>query len=172
MADPFIRQFPEYRQIPLTRGYVAIVDAENYEWLAQWKWHAEMRKDTVYAVRNRPRINGKKIGLIYMHRQIMSAPSGMLTDHKNSDGLMNCYENLRVCTISQNQHNQRIRNGTSSKYKGVCLKRGRWQAVIKAFGEKIYLGEYTTEEGAARAYDEAALKYHGEFARTNGFVVP
>src|SRR6267142_5414725 len=95
MADLDIALFPEYRQIPLTYGYVAIVDAANYEWLMQWKWYAQVRAHTVYAVRSSRR---GPIRLFSMHRFILSTPMGLLTDHRDGNGLMNTYDNLRVCT--------------------------------------------------------------------------
>jgi hypothetical protein len=114
VADLDLSQFPEYRQIKLTQGYAAIVDAENYEWLNQFKWHAIVQQHTVYAASRPPRINGKSEPLIFMHCQIVNTPKGMLTDHRDSNGLMNTWENLRVCTDSQNQGNIRPRLGTTS----------------------------------------------------------
>lgn len=55
----------------------------------------------------------------------------------------------------------------SSQYKGVYKKRSRWAARIAVNGETTWLGTFKTEEEAARAYDAAAKRLHGEFARLN-----
>lgn len=42
----------ESRLIPLTRGYHAIVDADDYGWINQWKWSsAEDKIGLVYVIR-------------------------------------------------------------------------------------------------------------------------
>src|SRR6266550_1150106 len=115
MTPADISQFPEFRQIPLTKGYYAIVDAENYEWLMQWKWHALAGKHTFYAARSTRRINGRKT-MVLMRRAIMSTGKGMQADHKDGSGLMNCWDNLRVCTFTQNNRNVRPQKNTSSRY--------------------------------------------------------
>jgi phosphatidylglycerophosphatase A len=44
---------------------------------------------------------------------------------------------------------------------------GKWRAMITYERKKIHLGIFTDEIAAAMAYDEAAKKYHGEFANLN-----
>ena len=43
----------------------------------------------------------------------------------------------------------------------------RWKSSIKAGGKSIWLGRFDTKEEAARAYDVAAIKHHGEFSKLN-----
>ena len=108
--------------------------------------------------------------LVYLHQEIIEVPKGMLTDHINRDGMDNRRANLRAATHSQNLCNSRRRLGTkSSKYKGVSLKKQtrKWTARIGIDKKEIHLGCFKNEIEAAKAYDEAAKKYHGEFACLN-----
>ena len=149
--------------IPLTQGKFAIVDAEDFDQLSQYKWQAKKDKTTFYAVRS------EKGTTIKMHRQILNAPKGLCCDHKNHNGLDNRRSNLRLCTNAQNQYNQRPRNSGSSRYKGVCRQRGRkrWQAEIGFEGRLIHIGCYDYEIDAAIAYDDMAVELFGEFACLN-----
>lgn len=158
------------RRIPLTRGYVALVDDEDYEWLSKFSWCALVLPRTVYATRRRRNheVSGRKRQYTTMHRQILAAKSGESVDHVNHDGLDNRRANLRICTISQNGANQRKTRG-SSQFKGVCwdISKGNWMARLKTQGKDHYLGRFSDEVEAARAYDRAALETWGEFAHLN-----
>ena len=57
----------------------------------------------------------------------------------------------------------------TSGYKGVVRhhRSGRWNAQIKDGPKSLFLGSFETAADAARAYDEAALRLRGEFARLN-----
>lgn len=104
-----------------------------------------------------------------MHRIIADTPCELICDHVNHDGLDNRKQNLRNCTTLQNSRNQRSRKYTTSKYKGVCFNKNRkkWNVKIQIDGSSKHLGYFTDEIDAARAYDEAAKKYYGEFACLN-----
>jgi len=152
------------RLIPLTRGYSAQVDDEDFDELSRWKW----RYKDGYAVRTTSRRLGMQT--IFMHREILQTPEGMQTDHKNrGDTLNNQRANLRICTIAQNAANRRVQRNNTSGYKGVYQHKGRknWYAYIHVGGRSIHLGSFDSPEDAARAYDEAAGKYFGEFAGLN-----
>lgn len=153
--------------IPLTRGASTIVDAENFDELIKYKWHLSTEG---YAVR---RIStGKKSPRqtnVPMHRQIMSAITGQMIDHKNGDKLDNRKDNLRFCTRGENARNcRKWRKSSTSGYKGVHLtKNSGWAAKIYLDSKRIFLGYYKTQEEAALAYNKAAILYHGEFAKLN-----
>lgn len=155
------------RTIPLTRGYVATVDDEDYEQVSGHKWFAEVRPHAVYA-KCMVRVNGA-ITTVYMHRVVVGAGPGEEVDHVNHDGLDNQRSNLRLCVGSQNQGNQRRRQGASSRYKGVTRdkQKGKWRTQIQLNGARRRLGRFTDEIEAAKAYDEAALFQWGEFACLN-----
>lgn len=156
------------RLIPLTKGYVAIVDEADYEALATYCWQAqEARRPARIGHR---RVYAMRGGGIRMHRQIVGAPRGVPVDHINGDGLDNRRSNLRPSTTWQNVANQRYpRLGTSSRFKGVSwAKRERiWEAYIKVHRRKINLGSFSDEIQAAYAYDRAAKQFFGEFAAPN-----
>jgi hypothetical protein len=157
------------KEIPLTKGYVALIDDGMYEELSQWKWYASSDKSGPKAVRNtRPNKEGKR-AIVLMHRQITCAPPGMDVHHKDHDTLNNQEENLVVCTRGQNAANMRKRIGGSSRFKGVCWReaRGRWQARIMVNYCTNHLGYFDDEVEAARAYNVAALYHFKEFALLN-----
>ncbi len=154
-----------FRRIKLNKGRYATVDVEDYEKLARYDWQLyESKCGNFYAVRSE---NGL---LVKMHRVVMNAPAGFLVDHKSGNGLDNRKANLRIVTAAQNSYNMRKRTKTcSSKYKGVSKvkKNNKWRAYININSKYKHLGYFDNEIDAAGAYDEAAKKYFGEFAKLN-----
>lgn len=110
-------------KILLTQGKYAIVDASDYEWISLYRWYAKKDGHTYYALAS----SGKKIK---MHRVILGAKEGQLTDHLNRNGLDNRRCNLRICTQSQNQANSQRSCGTSH-FKGVYRRGNKWVAQIR-----------------------------------------
>ena len=124
--------------------------------------------------------NGKKEKRknLQMHNLVIDVPPGMFADHVNHNGLDNRKANLRAATHMQNVWNRRkfsgltsggVKRPSRSKYKGVDWANDmkRWRARIRVNGKRIYLGSFEDEIEAAKAYDMAAKKFHGDFATLN-----
>lgn len=142
---------------------VAVIDAEDAARAAGYTWRpAPHRSPGVYYILAK----APKRTTLLLHRFLVCAPPGWGVDHRDHDTLNNRRANLRLCSRSQNAANSRARGG-SSRYKGVYRHRTRWEAGIRLAGEHHYLGTFATEEEAARAYDEAARRFYGEFALLN-----
>jgi hypothetical protein len=159
----------DFRRITLGEGLFTIVDQKDFYQLNNFRWCAKGDGQCIYAVRFVIEAD-KRAKIVTMHREMMDAPPGLLVDHKNGDTLDNRRTNLRLATRSQNMSNRRkMKTKTSSQYIGVCFDKrsGRWIAKINHNNKKIWLGRFDSEIEAAKAYDQAAKKYHGEFARLN-----
>ena len=158
------------KEIRLKHGEIALVDDQDYQLVAGYKWRLHPLGYAATSVRE----NGKNQTLL-MHRVILGSKKGELTDHWDQDRLNNQRYNIRIATQRQNQGNAWWpKEGKTSKYKGVFwyTKLGRWVAALKvtANGKKrsVYLGSFTHETDAAKAYNAAAIKHFGpEFAMTN-----
>jgi hypothetical protein len=155
------------KTIPLTKGKVAQVDDNDYEWLSQSHWFAANVHGYYYAARE---IKGK---VYLMHRVILGLDVGdpTVADHIDHNGLNNTRANLRKATRQQNCAN-RLNQAHTSRYKGVMFwkERGKWRARIRHLGHSTSLGLFATELEAAKAYDAKALELHGEFALTNAVI--
>ncbi len=157
------------KTIPLTQGYVAIVDDHRYDEINAFKWCVLRNRWGMTAQRSEPRDEDGKQVTILMHRQVVGALLGEIVDHANRNTLDNRETNLRRCTSSQNNANALKRTGGSSRFKGVdwCKKARKWRARIGYGGLPHHLGYFDDEEDAARAYNEEALKQFREFALLN-----
>ena len=140
------------KTIPLTKGYKAMVDDEDYEMLvAVGKWHAHRSRNVEYAEHLTPHVNGKQT-TVKMHHLILHTPRGMQIDHIDGNGLNNQKNNLRVVTNRINHMNRKWER--KSQYPGITWERRRkhWVAQAQINGKHIHIGSYPTEELAHQAY--------------------
>lgn len=161
---------PEYRELPLSRGLVSLVDDADYDWLSQWRWHVcycpQMRS---FYARREFKDNGKRHTL-HLHREIcaLKPKDGLVVDHANHDTLDNRRSNLRVVTQRANSWNRQRNRDSVTGFKGVSFqpKRNIYQARINFCGNKMSLGYFRTPEEAAAAYRDASKRLFGEFSFT------
>ena len=153
--------------MPLTRGFEAILDAEDAHLVCGAKWCAQVAPGgrRVYATRV---LSPRSLGYLLMHRVICEVPAGLQVDHINGNGLDNRRANLRLATAAQNQHNRSISINNTSGFKGVYWSKsvGKWAASIRLNRRKFHLGHFSSPEEAHRAYVAASVRLHGEFGRS------
>jgi hypothetical protein len=149
------------KKLELTQDEVALIDDSDYEALSKFKWTLLKRKKLKHAYRT------NKGQTVHLHRFIMGLEKGdkRQVDHINGNGLDNRRENLRVCTIRENQFNRGRNKNNTSGYKGVIWNKQahKWQARIHIPKQK-HLGYFNEAKDAANAYKEAAKLYQGNFA--------
>lgn len=169
------------KEIKLTKGFTAMVDDEDYDWLCKFNWFANVQKHGVRAVKNKTESDAHT----KMHRMILGiTDKKILVDHKDGNTLNNQRSNLRACNAKQNACNAKSARNSTSKYLGVSLQKTVLKRKTKTFGERTYiytawratifqnykqisLGRFKTEQEAALAYNIAAKNIHGEFANLN-----
>ena len=108
-----------------------------------------------------------KSKILRLHRVLMGLPKNLVVDHVNGNLLDNTLDNLRVCTQQENTLNRSADKGSKSEYKGVYPEGLGFKSIIHAKGKRYYLGLFQNEIEAAKAYNEAAKKLHGDFALLN-----
>jgi len=146
----------------LIRGLEVLVDDEDVAFVTQHKWYVAKRNYLF-------RYIGHSSNFKYLHHELLGATRHSHVDHINHNTLDNQRANLRICSISQNAMNRNKRPNTSSRFKGVSFYKRykKWKARVKIDETEIWLGYFNDEINAAKAYNEAAKKYFGEFAQLN-----
>lgn len=147
------------KKIELSQGKYTIVDDEDYDFIKLYKWHFHQG----YA---KGWVNNGKIKL---QNYLLKPTKGFVVDHINNTPLDNRRENLRLVRPIENNRNRRMNGNNTSGFRGVYwyTPYGKWVARINVVKKKIHLGYFTDKTEAAKAYDQAAVKYYGEFAHVN-----
>lgn len=152
------------KQIPLTKGQVALVDDWWFEYLNQWEWYAMWDPTTrsFYAVRNEGKRPFRK--QIKMHRQIKNTSESMLCDHINHNTLDNQENNLRNATRSQSNMNRTTQSNNRLGIKNIRELHNGYQVRVFVGRKNVFSKLYGSIDEAIAARDAAIKKYHGEFA--------
>jgi hypothetical protein len=144
--------------IPLTRGFVALVDDSDLPTLLPFKWHTTSGG---YAATRMPGTRQ----YVYLHRLLLQAGPDDLVDHIDGNTLNNTRANLRIVDDCQNQWNRKAQ-ANASGHKGVAWnpRKRKYYARIQANNHRHFLGYFATAEAAAQAYADAAHELFGEYA--------
>lgn len=147
------------KKIQLTKEKFALVDDEDYVYLNRHNWYASKGYSTYYACRR------SKDKIILMHRTVMNQTGNLYVDHKDSNGLNNQKNNLRICTQSQNNGNSKMRKDNKSGIKGVSWNKlnKNWVACITINYKKKHIGTFSNKLKAKEAYEIEAKKHFGKF---------
>lgn len=149
-----------------------LIDEEDFDLVNSMAWYVRKphprSKEYVYC---RRKVDGKDRSTP-LHRFVLNLglnDQKRTVDHINGNTLDNRKSNLRICTISENLRNLKLRKTNKSGYKGVNYHKHqkKWASRICINRKRIHLGYFTNEVDAAKAYDEASKKYHGEFGSLN-----
>lgn len=154
----------------LTQGKVVTIDWDDMAALAPYKWYAHCPVKSIdrwYVRTCLGRFDGKR-KWTDMHRLLLTAPSHLVCDHIDNNGLNNTRCNIRICTVAENGWNQRTKNGKASAARGVRRTHNNKYYVTLKKGKQSYsLRGFLCPYDAATAYNFLAHQHYGEFAYYN-----
>ena len=167
-----VAEIPTPKNWLVVKGYKIAVDFDDFEKVSCLSWEVIKRSDTYIYFRARLRgvdpETGEKLykKKVYLHRYIMGITDpSVVVDHINGNTLDNRKENLRVCTVAENNCN-RTNKRNSTGYKGVRKdgsKEKPYTARIQHKRKVYLLGSFASPEEAHEAYCAKAKELHGEF---------
>jgi hypothetical protein len=137
--------------------------------IEKYKWHLDSTGYVISAWYDKDGQHNMSLHGAIIELSGQEVPDGYEIDHKDTNK-SNCLDdNLRFCTRSQNSQNVKIKKSNNSGYIGVYWHKQMkiWASQIRVKNQVILLGYFPIKEDAARVYNTAAIKYHGEFAVLN-----
>lgn len=160
----YIEQEGDHFRYVCENGKCWIFDFEDLELVRGKKWHISQRGyPEAYIPEMRRGIS--------FHVLAMNPGPSKFVDHIDGNTLNNRRSNLRIVSPCQNVQNKVIMPYNQSGFKGIThypkKKTHQFRATIRVNKKWKHLGYFNTPEEAARAYDEAARYYFGEFACVN-----
>lgn len=166
----------EAMEIPLTRGQVAIIDADDWHLIKDYKWYAQWSpsKRGYYAVStSSEKTKAGKNKTVWMHRIIMKATGKVVVDHIDGHGLNNTKENLRVVGHRENAINRKLMRNSTSMATGVSFDKEsrKWKVHIRINKKQVTLGRFVDYDEAVAIRKAAEDEHYGEFARRTEPVV-
>lgn len=146
------------KQIPLTRGHVALVSDCDYAYLKQWVWHSAGKRTQPYA---------QASDNTYMHT-LVARRKGLIAkrvDHANRNTLDNRRRNLRDASRAQNAWNKGPQRNNTSGFKNVSRDKqtGRYEARVQRHGKQVWLGRHKTRKAAWQRVYEFIAAHDGDF---------
>lgn len=145
--------------VKASKWAIVLVSIDDVDRLSHRKWTLVTPKRGYFYARSE-KLARESGTAGYIHREVLSAPSGVLVDHINHNGLDNRRSNLRLASRADNLANRKSPRSGAQKNSGT----GRpFKASMKAGGASIHLGYFDTAEEASAAYRQAAEKRYGEF---------
>lgn len=152
----------------IVAGLSILIDEDDVKKIVLYRWRAIGRSMGKIQLCGRPKGTGREITLT---RLLLNAQPNTFSQWRNGNRLDYRKSNLESVSMAVRQARlgKRAPEQATSRFKGVSFsqKEGCWTASIRPQGESYSLGSFNDEEAAARAYDQAALRFFGEEAYTN-----
>ena len=147
-------------KVRLAAGEWFIINIEDYNKIKPFRWCKDGRGYVMV------RVDG---AVIKLHRFLLGATNGYEVDHIDLNPLNNVRSNLRLATRQQNSFNIPARKSNSTGFLGVSYDKRTQQytASLMCDGKSYWGGRHATAIEAAKARDELASRFHGEFACLN-----
>lgn len=149
------------RELPLTRGMVALVDDNEFDRCNQYNWSVNASSGGRFYA-SRGIYQGDKYFRIFLHRFILGVPDGVIIDHIDGDPLNNQKSNLRACNHKQNSW-----NSYRAHPKPIVTDDGLFSAQVTVDGRVKRFGTYATQDEADEVIRAALVLTRGDYTKVS-----